>query len=126
MPAPQTLSISSGFLFIACVFLTSPASAQTTATVQVTAGTALATIPSPGFGINTAVWDGVFADSQTLATLQGMDARFLRFPGGSSSDDFNWQTNQAVIEGGKDAKAGGYHGGLEGVGRRPSGGFDQR
>ena len=50
------------------------------------------------FGVNTAVWDGVFSDSQTLATLQGMDARFLRFPGGSSSDDYIW-TNNTSTEG---------------------------
>jgi len=77
---------------------TSPARAQASITVDATK--VIRVVDDRMFGINTAVWDGVFADSQTLATLQGMDARFLRFPGGSSSDDFNWQTNQAVIEGG--------------------------
>jgi hypothetical protein len=48
------------------------------------------------FGVNTAVWDGSFSDSQTLATLQGMDARFLRYPGGSSSDDYIWTNNKST------------------------------
>jgi hypothetical protein len=48
------------------------------------------------FGVNTAVWDGSFSDSQTLATLQGMDARFLRFPGGSSADDYIWTNNKST------------------------------
>jgi hypothetical protein len=46
------------------------------------------------FGINTAVWDSSFSDSQTLATLQGMNARFLRYPGGSAADDYIWNLNQ--------------------------------
>ncbi|HMD61095.1 MAG TPA: immunoglobulin domain-containing protein, partial [Opitutaceae bacterium] len=51
------------------------------------------------FGLNTAVWDYGFQDSQTLTALQAVDAKFLRFPGGSSSDDFNWQNSTAQVEG---------------------------
>jgi Ig-like domain-containing protein len=52
------------------------------------------------FGVNTAVWDGAFTDSQTLTTLQTVNPRFLRYPGGSSADDYHWQTNTAALEGG--------------------------
>jgi hypothetical protein len=45
------------------------------------------------FGLNTAVWNGAFPDAQTVADLQEMKVRFLRYPGGSSSDAFHWQTN---------------------------------
>ena len=79
-----------------CAALTSPARAQANITVDATK--IIRVVDDRMFGVNTAVWDGVFTDSQTLATLQGMDARFLRFPGGSSSDDYIW-TNNTSTEG---------------------------
>ena len=45
------------------------------------------------FGLNTAVWNNAFSDAQTVADLQEMQVRFLRYPGGSSSDLYHWQTN---------------------------------
>ena len=84
------------FLACAAAFALS-ARAQTSVTVD-------ATKPVRGvddrmFGVNTAVWDNAFTDPQTLTTLNTVDARFLRYPGGSSSDDFHWQTNTAALEG---------------------------
>ena len=49
--------------------------------------------------MNAAVWDSTFTDAQTLTTLQPWTRGSCRFPGGSSSDDFHWQTNTAAIEG---------------------------
>ena len=83
-------------LLLGCSALTSPARAQSNITVDATKP--IRVVDDRMFGVNTAVWDGVFSDSQTLATLQGMDARFLRFPGGSSSDDYIW-TNNTSTEG---------------------------
>ena len=77
---------------IACAALTSPLRAQSNITVDATK--AVRVVDDRMFGVNTAIWDGVFTDAQTLATLQGMDARFLRYPGGSAADDYNWKTNQ--------------------------------
>jgi len=69
-----------------------PAFAQPTITIDATKP--IRTVDDRMFGVNTAIWDSTFNDGQTQATLQGMDARFMRYPGGSASDDYNWATNQ--------------------------------
>jgi hypothetical protein len=81
---------------LATVFLTSPGSAQTTSTVQITAGTTLTTIPALAFGINTAVWDGDMLDAAVPGLLTKAGISAIRYPGGSTSDDYNWQTNSIV------------------------------
>jgi hypothetical protein len=63
-------------------------------TINVDATTPIRTVDDRMFGVNTAIWDSSYSDAQTLATLQGMDARFLRYPGGSAADDYIWNTNQ--------------------------------
>src|SRR5215469_2268484 len=73
-----------------------PASAQTTATVSVNASSSLATIPGPGIGLNTAVWDGNLLDQGVPKLLTSAGIGALRFPGGSTSDMYNWQTNAIV------------------------------
>jgi hypothetical protein len=45
------------------------------------------------FGINTAVWDGALNTPETIALLQAIDNKILRFPGGSGADAYHWQTN---------------------------------
>lgn len=45
------------------------------------------------FAVNTAVWDGNFDTATTISLLQGMGTRVLRFPGGSTSDEYHWATN---------------------------------
>lgn len=48
------------------------------------------------FGINAAVWDSQFPVASTTGLLQEMGARALRFPGGSLSDEYHWQTNTTL------------------------------
>ncbi len=45
------------------------------------------------FGLNTAIWDGSFNTATTAELLNELDNQALRFPGGSSSDAYHWQTN---------------------------------
>jgi hypothetical protein len=85
------------FLIVAALSAAT-AGAQTAVTVDVTK--TVRVVDNRMFGLNTAVWDGSFNDSQTLTDLQTVKAGFLRYPGGSSSDDYDWQTNTAVMEGG--------------------------
>jgi len=96
MPALRAVSIGSVFLFLATGLLTSPGSAQTTSTVQVAAGTTLSTIPALAFGINSAVWDGNLLDTAVPGLLTNAGISAIRYPGGSTSDDYNWQTNSIV------------------------------
>ncbi len=72
------------------------AQAQTTSTVTVNAATSLAVIPATGFGLNTAVWDANLLDSDVPSLLTTLGIGALRFPGGSTSDDYNWQTDSIV------------------------------
>jgi hypothetical protein len=44
------------------------------------------------FSLNTAVWDQLFDTAGTVANLKQIGATTLRFPGGSLSDEYHWQT----------------------------------
>jgi len=77
---------------LATAFALGPvAKAQVNVTVD--ASTVVRTVDNRMFGLNTAVWDGAFNDSQTLTTLKTVNATFLRFPGGSTADSYHWATN---------------------------------
>jgi hypothetical protein len=45
------------------------------------------------FALNTAIWDGDFAQPSTVNVLNADQIRALRFPGGSASDEYHWATN---------------------------------
>jgi alpha-N-arabinofuranosidase len=51
------------------------------------------TVDARMFGLNAAVWDGVFDTPTTINLLDEMGNQALRFPGGSLSDDYHWATN---------------------------------
>ena len=78
-----------------------PAAAATAVAVTVNGTTGLATVASNALGLNTAVYDGNMnnAAAPGLIKAAGIDA--LRYPGGSYSDIYNWQTN--IAQGGFDA-----------------------
>ena len=62
-------------------------------TVNATAG--LGTIPSDAIGLNTAVYDGYMNDTPIPGLLKAAGIDAMRYPGGSYSDIYNWQTNTA-------------------------------
>jgi alpha-N-arabinofuranosidase len=47
------------------------------------------------FGLNAAVWDGDFGTPNTQQLLTELNNQTLRFPGGSLSDVYHWQTNMS-------------------------------
>jgi alpha-L-arabinofuranosidase len=59
----------------------------------VDAGTVLGTVDARQFGVNTATWDGSLSDSQTLPMLREMGCLALRWPGGSTSDQYDWTSD---------------------------------
>jgi len=61
--------------------------------ITVDASQAIRTVDARLFGVNTAVWDGVFDTPTTTNLLTTMGNQALRFPGGSLSDDYHWATN---------------------------------
>jgi hypothetical protein len=59
------------------------------------AANSVRTVDSRVFGVNTAIWDSALNTSGTIALLQASKPGVLRFPGGSSSDSYHWQTNMS-------------------------------
>ena len=72
------------------------AAAQTlTDSVTVNATSGLGAIPSDAIGLNTAVYDGYMNDTPIPGLLKAAGVGAMRYPGGSYSDIYNWQTNTA-------------------------------
>lgn len=63
----------------------------TTTTLNVYAKTVVRSVDDRQAALNTATWDGDLPSAQTQGLLQAMDVRFLRYPGGSPSDGYDWQ-----------------------------------
>jgi hypothetical protein len=79
-----------------------PAAAATNSVaVTVNATSGLGTIPPNAIGLNTAVYDGNMNDSAAAGLIKAAGINAMRYPGGSYSDIYNWQTN--VAQGGYDA-----------------------
>ncbi|HEX4788890.1 MAG TPA: alpha-L-arabinofuranosidase, partial [Actinospica sp.] len=74
-----------------------PAVAATTPAVNVTvnADEGQGTIPSTGYGLNSAVWDSQMNSATTQSLLSSAGVGMLRYPGGSYGDIYNWQDNTA-------------------------------
>ena len=56
----------------------------------------LGTIPPGAIGLNTAVYDSDMNDAPIPGLLKAAGIDALRYPGGSYSDIYNWQTSTAV------------------------------
>jgi len=67
-----------------------------TATVTVTAGTVLATIPATAFGVNSAAWEGNLTDAAVPNLVKATPIHVWRYPGGSTADAYHWQTNTVL------------------------------
>jgi alpha-L-arabinofuranosidase len=91
LPLNRTMAAAAGLLALANA-------GRAQVNVAVDATTTVRIVDDRMFGLNDAVWDNSFSDSQTLTALKAVDARFLRYPGGSTSDDYNWSTSTLVME----------------------------
>jgi hypothetical protein len=66
------------------------------AQVSINAGASVGTIPGTAFGINDAAWDSHLLDSGIPRLLQRDGVKLMRYPGGSTSDYYQWQSNTAL------------------------------
>jgi hypothetical protein len=64
--------------------------------LSINAAQALRTADARWFGINTAIWDSDFDTSETVSELNEAGLQTMRFPGGSSSDEYNWESNMSI------------------------------
>ena len=53
------------------------------------------TVDARQFGLNTATWDGLLGNSQTLPLLRQIGCTALRWPGGSTADAYHWASDSA-------------------------------
>ncbi len=86
----------SGALALSPLLCAAPGFAQTSATVTISANTPLGAIPKTAVGVNTAVWDGNLLDTAVPNLLGQAGITVLRFPGGSTADQYHWQTNSTT------------------------------
>ena len=63
--------------------------------ISVNATQGVRTVDSRWFGVNTAIWDSHFDTPTTSALVKEMGLTILRFPGGSLSDEYHWQSNKS-------------------------------
>ncbi|HWX21297.1 MAG TPA: hypothetical protein VN578_15460 [Candidatus Binatia bacterium] len=61
----------------------------------VNAAQTVGTVDARQFGLNTATWDGLLGNSQTLPLLQQIGCTALRWPGGSTSDTYHWASDSS-------------------------------
>jgi hypothetical protein len=103
--APRALLIGAAVMLVAAAIIgpagAAPAEAiaQTTASVTVNATAGLGTVPAHAIGLSTAVYDGDMNDAAIPALLKAAGVDALRYPGGSYSDIYNWQTQTAAAGG---------------------------
>ena len=69
---------------------------SSSANINVDASTKIRAVDSRVFGLNTATWDGALNSSATRTLLAPTRVGVFRFPGGSTSDTYHWQTNTAI------------------------------
>ncbi len=70
--------------------------ASSTVAIDVDATQVVRTVDPQLAGINAAIWDSSFESQTTISLLEAMGARMLRFPGGSLSDEYHWETNTTL------------------------------
>jgi hypothetical protein len=83
--------LNAGLAILIYGAITSPASSQIAASVTVNAGTTVTSfVPIHIFGNNMAYWVSDTAYTAVASKIQAAGNYFLRYPGGSSSDDYHW------------------------------------
>ncbi|SET90759.1 cellulose binding domain-containing protein [Nonomuraea wenchangensis] len=101
---PRSLLPAASAVLLALTVLNAPpARAEPSATaadpspvaVTVNARAALATVPETGIGTNHAIWDSNLGTDATADTLKAAGVKLLRYPGGSYSDIYHWETHTA-------------------------------
>jgi hypothetical protein len=62
-------------------------------TLRIAVGSKSGRVSRIAIGVNNAVWDPHLSDSGVPDVLSDVGAKILRFPGGTTSDVYHWQTN---------------------------------
>jgi hypothetical protein len=92
----------SGAILLGCALVALPVRAQTTATVSINTSSALGSVPSQGYGVDSSVYDGYMTNPGLGSALKTGGFNAIRYPGGSYADIFNFLSgsNQSLNNGG--------------------------
>ncbi|MCK2213671.1 cellulose binding domain-containing protein [Actinomadura sp. ATCC 31491] len=96
---PRSLLPAASAVLLALTVLNAPAARAaddpSPVAVTVNARAALATVPETGIGSNHAIWDTNLGTDDTADKLKAAGVKLLRYPGGSYSDIYHWETHTA-------------------------------
>src|SRR5215469_3570217 len=67
--------------------------AATSAQATINASQSLGSLTNTSEGLNTAIWDGQMLDSASTTAVKNAGVAVLRYPGGSASDVYHWQSH---------------------------------
>jgi hypothetical protein len=76
--------------------MTATSMAATPSTVKIDTASPRGSVAPIAVGANAAVWDGDLLDTAVPALLSDAGVRIVRYPGGSTADAYNWQSNTTV------------------------------
>ncbi len=115
-----SMMLLSGVALVTGPLHVSAAPAATGAQVTVNTNQSRGVLTTMSQGVNTAVWDGNALDSASLAAVKNAGIKFLRYPGGSTSDVYHWQSN--TVDGGYANPANNFDAfmnGIQSIGAQP-------
>ncbi|MEU4514232.1 cellulose binding domain-containing protein [Nonomuraea wenchangensis] len=96
---PRSLLPAASAVLLALTVLNAPparaAADPSPVAVTVNARAALATVPETGIGANHAIWDTNLGTDAVADSLKAAGVKLLRYPGGSYSDIYHWETHTA-------------------------------
>lgn len=97
------LAVPAALLLAGLPAAAAPPPAYGSAAVSVDTGTAVATVPSTAIGLNASTYDGKLTDAAVPGLVKDAGIGVMRFPGGTSSDTYDWKTNTDVLSGQRQA-----------------------
>jgi hypothetical protein len=74
---------------------TADSTTGSTVNVTVNAGEGLGTVPTTGYGLNSAIWDSQMNVPEVQDLIKSANIGMLRYPGGSYGDIYHWKDNTA-------------------------------
>lgn len=89
----QTSALASAAPASAAPAGTAPAGTATPSMVTVSTARPLGAVPAQAIGANVAVWDSHLYEAAVPALLSDAGVRLVRYPGGSTADLYDWQSD---------------------------------
>jgi len=80
-------------IVLRCLSQSTPSPAPRRYAISVDAARVVAPLPSEAIGVNAGVWDSRLHDDIVAPLLRQAGVSLVRYPGGSTADNYQWRTN---------------------------------